>query len=464
MATIRKRNGTYQIRVSGGYDINGKQIIHQKTWKPERDMTPRQEEKELQKVAVMFEKQCADGQYLDGSVKFADFSKMWLVRYAEKQLRSTTVFNYKKMLETVNQYIGHIKLEKIQPHHLMDLYDKLGESVKQSNYRAIADINGIIKQDYKSKAYFAKCCGVSRQVIDAVCAKRSVSLSSASKISEEIKKPLNSVFEPVSEGVSLSGKTVLNYHRLISSVLETAVKWQIIISNPCRRVEPPKAERKEARYLDEKQSLEILEKLQSEPLKFRTLYTLILYSGMRRGEACGLCWSDIDFKTGVIDINKSMLYLPGKGVFEDKTKNISSTRSIKIPEFVIDLLAELKKEQIKDAMRQGTAWLGEIGANARVFVQDNGKPIHPCTVTDWFDKFIAKNNLPSVCVHSLRHTNATLMIASGVDLRTVSKRLGHAQMSTTANIYTHAIRTADERAAEALGDILNVNKANSKKA
>jgi Site-specific recombinase XerD len=87
-------------------------------------------------------------------------------------------------------------------------------------------------------------------------------------------------------------------------------------------------------------------------------------------------------------------------------------------------------------------------------------PIHPDTVTSWFKDFVKKNNLPDITLHSLRHTNASLMIANGVDLRTVSKRLGHAQVSTTTNIYSHAIKSADERAADVLGDILTVKKSN----
>lgn len=83
------------------------------------------------------------------------------------------------------------------------------------------------------------------------------------------------------------------------------------------------------------------------------------------------------------------------------------------------------------------------------------KPIYPGTISKWFSAFIKKNNLPPIHLHSLRHTNATLLIASGADLRTVSKRLGHSNMTTTSNIYTHAIKSADERAAKLLGDILH---------
>ena len=205
--------------------------------------------------------------------------------------------------------------------------------------------------------------------------------------------------------------------------------------------------------------MQILQALENEPLKYRALFTLLLYSGMRRGEICGLCWRDIDFQTGVIDINKSSLYVSGKGVFDDETKNTSSMRSIKVPSFVLDLLQELRKEQLQEMFKQGSAWQGSFTNEEKIFTQANGKPIHPCSVTDWFEKFVKRHDLPSVCVHSLRHTNATLMIASGVDLRTVSKRLGHAQMTTTANIYTHAIRTADEIASNTIENILNIKKA-----
>ena len=175
---------------------------------------------------------------------------------------------------------------------------------------------------------------------------------------------------------------------------------------------------------------------------------------MRRGELCGLEWSDVDFHENLIDINKSSLYLSQKGIFEDTTKTFSSKRVIKLSEPVISLLAEHKKVQAMERFKLGNQWED----HNKIFTQWNGKPIHPDTITGWFRKFIAKYHLPYVSIHSLRHTNATLLIAGGTDLRTVSQRLGHSNMTTTGNIYTHAIQTADERAAEMLGDILSIEK------
>lgn len=233
--------------------------------------------------------------------------------------------------------------------------------------------------------------------------------------------------------------------------MSTAVQWQIISSNPCQRVKPPKAERKEAEYLDEVQAFELLQCLENEPIIYKTLFTVILYSGMRRGEACGLEWSDIDLDNGIVDINKSSLYLPEKGIYDDDTKNATSRRVIKLPSPAVDALKALKVYQAQERLKLGDQWHN----TDKVFTAWNGKPIHPDTVTGWFKKFTERHNLPPVHVHSLRHTNATLLIFNGADIKTVSHRLGHADVATTGNIYTHAIKTVDERAAEALTDIFS---------
>ncbi len=233
--------------------------------------------------------------------------------------------------------------------------------------------------------------------------------------------------------------------------MSTAVQWQVISSNPCQRVKPPKAERKEAEYLDEVQAFELLRCLENEPIIYKTLFTVILYSGMRRGEACGLEWSDIDLDNGIVDINKSSLYLPEKGIYDDDTKNATSRRVIKLPAPAVDTLKALKVYQAQERLKLGDQWHN----TDKVFTRWNGEPIHPDTVTGWFKKFTERHNLPPVHVHSLRHTNATLLIFNGADIKTVSHRLGHADVATTGNIYTHAIKTADERAAEALTDIFS---------
>lgn len=466
MATIRKRGNSYQIRVSCGYALDGQQIVRTKTWTPDENLTQRQTEKELKRISVLFEQQCAQGLYIEATTKFAEFAELWIKDYAEKQLKAKTVFTYRNMLATINEHIGHIRLDKIQPHHLLKLYSDLSENGRKQELSKSPspELFAIIEGLGISKAELSRRSGVCRSVIDTIFNAEPISHASAQKIAAAIEKPLETVFKPHGEGnKTLSNKTVQNFHRLVSSILETAVNWQIIVANPCRRVQPPKVEAPEPRYLNEEEAAKLLEALSGQPLRFRAMITTLLYSGMRRAEILGLTWADVDFVSGVIDINKSSLYLPDKGIFDDSTKSTRSQRVIKLPEVALAVLREWKAEQNIMRMHSGTAWRGKAGNASKVFTRDDGQPLHPDTLTAQFSKFIKENNLPSVCVHSLRHTNATLLIASGVNVRTISNRLGHAQTSTTMNIYAHAIRTADEAAADSLADILTpTNKKKSR--
>lgn len=453
MASVLKRGNTYTIRVSLGYDVTGKQIQKFTTWKPSPGMTKAQIERELERQKVLFEEKCRSGKVLDGSIRFGDYIEYWVKEYAEKQLRASTVAGYNIMIRRITAALGHIRLEKLQPKHLMEFYNNLREGGirDDSKERPIADFADILARRGLSKTELKEHAKVSASVVTSVFNGSNVSRRSAENIASALGMPIEKLFEPTERAEKpLSGRTVLHYHRLISSMLEKAVKWQIIFSNPCSRVEAPKAEKKEAEYLDEKQAAQLLECLQSEPLKYRTIITLLLYSGMRRGELCGLEWADINFAENIIDINKSSLYVTGKGTIEDTTKTFSSQRVIKMPSPAMDLLKEYQIAQAEESRALGDRWMN----SNKVFTQQNGAPIYPGTITSWFADFIKRNGLPHISIHSLRHTNATLLIANGTDLRTVSKRLGHSNMTTTGNIYTHAIQTADERAADALNDIL----------
>lgn len=458
MASVTKRNGTYTIRVSLGYDGAGRQIQKFKTYRPAPGMTDRQIKKELERQKVLFEEQCQSGQYMSGNIRFSEFVEYWLKEYAEKQLRPKTLDRYQRMLTHIISAIGHIKLNKLQPHHLITFYNNLHESGMRNDDKYIAIRNGkdILKKHKMTQAALADQTGLSLQTIKSFVTNTSISKKSALKISDALDIPIERLFKiHTVNGGTLSPKTILHYHRLISSILEKAVKWQVIPFNPCHRVEAPKVQRKERAYLDEIQATELIKHLDSEPLRYRAMITLLLYSGMRRGEMCGPEWSDIDFKNNLIDINKSSVYTVMTGTVNSETKTESSKRVIKMPPIVIDILRQHKADQAAERLKLGDKW---INSN-KVFTQANGKAMHPDTITGWFGKFLKRHNLPHIPLHSLRHTNATLLIASGTDLRTVSKRLGHANMSTTANIYTHAIQTADEKAAQAIDDILTL-KAN----
>lgn len=125
-------------------------------------------------------------------------------------------------------------------------------------------------------------------------------------------------------------------------------------------------------------------------------------------------------------------------------------RTIKLPLFIFELLAKYHSWWAEQCLKNGDRWQG----CDRLFTQDNGKPINPDTINYWLNKFIEKNSLQHFTPHSLRHTFATLQIAAGVDLRTLQSRTGHAQASTLVNIYSHALKSAEAAASEALDNML----------
>ena len=217
-------------------------------------------------------------------------------------------------------------------------------------------------------------------------------------------------------------------------------------------MEGPKIPRTEARYLNDEEAKQFLAALMIEPdIRIKTALMLDLFTGARRGELCGLSWPDIDFEGGVIHIRRASQHITGQGVVEVPTKNAGSVRAISVTPFVTDLLTDYRKWWIERRLLYGDAWQGE---KERLFIQEDGKPIFPSTINHWLRRFLEKNKLPPISVHSLRHTFITLQMAAGVDIRTLQARSGHAQASTLLNIYSHAIQSAQEKAAQALDRML----------
>lgn len=456
MANITERNGHYRIRVSAGYDINGKQLFQSVSWTPKEGMTPKQIEKELKRQAVLFEENVKNGQYVKGDTKFTDFANKWMSDFASSQLTATTYKRYSDCLKRINPAIGHIKLSKLQPTHLNAFYKSLmsENTMNQKKYRLKRDLKKMIIEKKKTIKRMAEESELSESTIRLMLNGKNINVETAEKVCSSLEIELKNYFEKVSMSKALNSSTIRYYHSVISSILSTAVQWQIITSNPCERVKPPKIEHKEASYLEEDDALRLLALLEDEPILYRTLFTVILYTGMRRGEALGLTWDDIDFTNGLIDINKSSLYLSGKGIFDSDTKTKSSHRIIRVPETLLPLLKQYKIEQSKNKLKLGDAWKG----SDKVFTSEEGASLHPDAVSKRYKEFAQKNDLPNTKIHGLRHTNATLMIANGTDIKTVSKRLGHANVTTTGNIYTHAIKSADEKAADALNDLFTKSK------
>lgn len=251
-------------------------------------------------------------------------------------------------------------------------------------------------------------------------------------------------------GGKLSNKTIREYHMFISSIMSRAEKEGRIMFNPCKKADPPKKERHRVEILQPEEVERMLKLLESEPLKWRAYIHLLLTSGARRGEIAGLKWDKVDFFNNQIEITNNLLYDSTHGVYETTPKTEDSVRFIKLPAETMEMLKTWRKQCNLYRKANEEIW----NDTDFVFIQENGNPIHPQSVSRWFERFCERNSFPKISIHKLRHTAASILIDSGVSIATVSKRLGHSQISTTLNVYTHQIKKRDEAAAETIADAI----------
>ena len=193
-------------------------------------------------------------------------------------------------------------------------------------------------------------------------------------------------------GSGLSAKTILEHHRLISTVLDQAEKEGQVPFNVAAKATLPKVTKKEVNYFQPEQIAAIRDALKQEPLKWETLTHLFLLTGARRGELLGLKWSAVDFEKNRVHICNNVLYAPDRGIYEDTPKTATSDRYITLPAETMQLLRTYRAWQNTERLR-----LGEFYENQGfVFSQENGSPMHPDSVTDWMSKFSKRHGLPHI--------------------------------------------------------------------
>lgn len=335
MASIRKKNNSYEIRVSCGYDVNGKQRFQQMTWKPLEGMTEKQIEKEVNRQAVLFEEACKKGQ-ITANVKFETFAEQWFEEYAKLNLRSTSYERMKQLTQRVYPAIGHMRLDKITGRHIQQLINDML-------------LNG------KSKR----------------------------------------------TGKPLSRKTAVHHLSFISDVFTYAVKMDMLSENPCRKVTIPKGEAKEKDIYSLEELEQLLELLETAPLKYKLFFTMILYTGFRRSEMLGLEWKDIDWDNRIISVRRTSNYTAERGIYTDTTKTKKSQRSRRYPQLIFDLLKAYKEEQDEERLKLGSKWFDYD----RIFVKFDGRPMNNGTPYLWLKELCDKNNLRFCDLHSFRHHN-----------------------------------------------------------
>lgn len=404
---------SYQIKVSRGRDkLTGKQLTpFTTTYTPPEGWSKKAIERELIKVMGEFEAACNRGEVLTKEQEKAHAQEQ------AEQAKKEQAEEQKK--PTFNQYVELFIKEKSATLSATTI-----QSYKQSLKRPTAVFGKIKLED-----------------IDYLSVKKFITDLQTAPGGKGKKKPL-------------AHGTIVTYYTTLHTLFESAVENGVIESNPMQRMKKPKARKddiqKEPICYTAEEIAYIMECLNKEPLKWRALVLFLIDSGCRRGEVAGLKWEEIDFKTGKVNICRNAQYTKEKGVYISTPKSHKS-REIIINKPVLTVLKEWKRQQTLLYFGQGKSTDGYC------FTQNEGESMNPNTVTAYIRDFGKRYNLPGMHPHALRHTMATLSIANGADVVSVSKKLGHCNPSVTLNIYSHANEEAQRRATEILAEALYTN-------
>jgi integrase len=246
----------------------------------------------------------------------------------------------------------------------------------------------------------------------------------------------------------LSPTSVRRYHAVLSASLNQAVKWGLVEHSPISQATPPSIERKEPSAPTPKQIKELIEAAQAKDPEFATLLFVAATTGCRRGELCGLQWSDLDLGSGYLVVRRSVSDLPGR--IEVRTTKTGQVRRMALDEATTAILyaqrdlAESRCDAVGVTLRP-EAFVWSQAA-------DYSKPLKPGRITSRFSELRKGLGLRTVRLHHLRHFAATVMLAGGVDVRTVAGRLGHSRPTLTLQTYAHVMDVTDRRAASILGE------------
>lgn len=255
-------------------------------------------------------------------------------------------------------------------------------------------------------------------------------------------------------------KNISKVKAYASRVFNFAVKREFIQKNPFDLVELPRKRNKqlsdetdEKNFYTREQLIEFLSCLEKETnVKAYVLFRLLAFSGMRKGEALALTWRDINFKTNEIRINKALSRGKDNKLYIKSTKT-NEARTIKMDEKTMNILRMWKKKQKEDYLKLGfnTSKLSQL-----VFSNEKNEFVQPTKTREWMLYVQEKYNLKKVTTHGLRHTHCSLLFEAGATLKEVQDRLGHSDIKTTMNIYTHVTKKAQEQAIQKFSSYVNL--------
>ena len=444
MASVRKRGNSYQITVSNGRRADGTQIIETATFTPEPGMTPKQTEKALEQFKIEFEREVKSGQNVKGRrMTLKQLSEIFLEDNRpvgdpeEDAISITTWASYKNSLTLrIIPRMGHMKINSIVPKTLKDYCREL----RQDGARSDGKSGGL------SESTIARDCSII-----------------SSLLSYAVGEGLLTINPLIYAGKQSKGRKARKEYKVDYFTIEQTQRFLWALDNPI-----PIRHRAHGQVDDTGKPYHVREYVQlwKLSLKWRAYFYLALFVGDRRGENIALTWEDINLETGEVRIDKSTAYVE-REIFQKGTKTYKSRTPI-VPPVVTGILKQWKSEQKQMSLELGSYWRGYRGKEFDknfVFIQNNGKQMHPSSPYHQFKRIIRIYNEnvaedeasmipPGATQHYLRHTAASILIANNMDPRSVAGILGHANAATTLNIYSYFFETKNKEAADIMASAL----------
>lgn len=390
--TLRRKSvDTWQLRVFHGYDDKGKQLCDYHTI---HARTKRDAEAEQRRILHTLD----TGGYLEPSrLTVAEYLESWLREYAALHLKPYTLERYECIVRKhLIPALGSIRMNQLAP-------------MRIERYYAEALKSGRLVRARKSQ-----------------------------------KKPP----EPLQGDLAgLDAQTVVKHHRVLHGALKRAVRLGLLVANPCDRVTPPKASHTEMRVLDEMDTERLLASAKaSEPLSLYALVLLAVNLGLRRGEALGLRWSDVDLEHGVLQVGRSLQVSRSKPVFGE-TKTSGSMRRLSLDDYTVSELRSYRARQSELRLSLGSGWTdGNLVCPAM-----SGEPWHPNAASRDFRSLRDKCDL-SIKLQELRHTHASQLIKAGAPAKVIQERLGHSSAGFTLTQYGHLLPGVQDEAVARLAE------------
>ncbi|MFJ2722767.1 tyrosine-type recombinase/integrase [Streptomyces sp. NPDC087437] len=341
---------------------------------------------------------------------FGDYLTYWLATIAPQRLKPSTLNSYEGLTRLyIRPALGKKRLNRLSPADVRRFLAEFKES-------CLCCLRGADAERPEGKR---SCCAVGR------CCKR---------------RP--------------SARTVQYIHAVLRSSLQQAIREELIVRNVARIVETPTITRKEVRPLDAAEARIMLKTARSHRLY--ALWLLLVSTGLRRGEALALTWADVDLTNGQLRVRRNVQRIRRELIFVSP-KTMRSIRTVSLPKHCMRALTQHRAQQGRERKVAGKKWqLAPGQPDGLIFTTTTGRVTDPRSLNRMLTILCRDAGVRRVRVHDLRHTCASLLLAQGVDARTIMETLGHSTITMTLDTYAHVMSTTLKAAADRMDDALGL--------